>query len=129
MPRCREVAGARKPRALAGQSPWEVLAAVERPAMVPLPPRRLEPAEWRTATVGSHHHASVKGVLYSVPYQLVGARLDVRLSATTVEFHLDVRSKIPPGSPRDVRRIWPTTRPLRPGSSPGTRHGAASTSP
>lgn len=86
---CREVAGARKPRALAGQSPWDVLASVERPAMVPLPPRRLEPAEWRTATVGSDCHASVRGVLYSVPYQLVGTRLDVRLGATTVEFHLD----------------------------------------
>ncbi|MCA4135727.1 IS21 family transposase [Arthrobacter sp. M4] len=86
---CRDVAGARRPRALAGQTSWEVFTAVERPALIPLPARRLEPAEWRTATVGSDCHASVKGVLYSVPYQLVGTRLDVRVSATMVEFHLD----------------------------------------
>ncbi len=55
---------------------------MDRPAWIPLPARGLEPAEWRTATVGSDCNASVRGVLYSVPYQLVGTRLDVRVSAT-----------------------------------------------
>ncbi|MCH6471215.1 IS21 family transposase [Sinomonas terrae] len=83
----REVAGNRKPRALAGDRPWEVLERLERPHLVPLPPRRLEAAAWAVAKVGPDCHASVKGVLYSIPHLHIGVRLDVRITATTVEFH------------------------------------------
>jgi transposase len=44
-----------------------------------------EYAEWCHATVGIDYHVEVDKRGYSVPHRLVGARVDVRLSATTVE--------------------------------------------
>lgn len=62
---------------------------VERPALLPLPAMPWEYAEWRTATVNIDYHIDVARHLYSVPYQLVREKLDIRLSATTMEafFH------------------------------------------
>jgi transposase len=61
---------------------------LDRPAMRPLPPERYRYAEWRQGLVHIDYHVEVAGHYYSVPYQLVKQRLDVRLSAQTVElFH------------------------------------------
>jgi transposase len=58
---------------------------VDRPAMRPLPAERFAYAEWRKARVAIDYHVEVAGHYYSVPYQLVGRSLDVRLSSATVE--------------------------------------------
>jgi len=63
----------------------ELFEKIEKPAMKPLPPTRYEFLEWKTAKVGIDYHISVGSHLYSVPYQLVGERVDVRLSSVTVE--------------------------------------------
>lgn len=58
---------------------------VDRPAMKPLPATPYEFAEWKTATVYINYHVTVDHHHYSVPCTLVGQRLDVRFTATTVE--------------------------------------------
>jgi transposase len=61
---------------------------LDRPALQPLPERRYEFALWRYARVNIDYHVEVERHYYSVPYQLVGTRLDIRITAATVEaFH------------------------------------------
>jgi transposase len=61
---------------------------LDRPALRLLPARQYEFATWKQATVSIDYHVEVARHLYSVPYQLVGRRLDIRLTGTVVEvFH------------------------------------------
>jgi transposase len=62
-----------------------VFAAIDRPAMRPLPPQRYELAEWKHAIVNIDYHIEITGHYYSVPHQLVRHKVEVRFSATTVE--------------------------------------------
>jgi transposase len=61
---------------------------LERPVMQPLPAQRFEYADWKVATVNIDYHVEVERHYYSVPYQLVHERCDVRLTATVVEILL-----------------------------------------
>jgi transposase len=63
----------------------ELFCEIERPALKPLPAQRFELAEWKKATVNIDYHVELDGRFYSVPYQLVHQRLDLRATATTVE--------------------------------------------
>jgi len=63
----------------------ELFENLDKPAMQPLPPNRYEFLEWKTAKVGIDYHIVANKHFYSVPYQLVGEQVDVRLSQTTVE--------------------------------------------
>lgn len=61
---------------------------LDQPALRPLPPQRYEFGEWRRAKVHPDYHVEVKRAYYSVPYRLIGQRVDVRLTAAAVEiFH------------------------------------------
>ena len=63
-------------------------AAIDRPALQPLPAERYVLAEWKTVRVNIDYHVEVDGHYYSVPYSLVRQQLDVRRSAQVVElFH------------------------------------------
>ncbi len=66
---------------------------LERPMMRPLPATRYEFARWRVGLkVNIDYHIEFAHHYYSVPYQLVGARVDVRVTATAVEvFHASRR--------------------------------------
>ena len=57
----------------------------EQAALRPLPTARYELAEWTKATVSIDYHLAVDHRFYSVPYQLVKRRLDVRTTTTTIE--------------------------------------------
>lgn len=61
--------------------------AIDRPALRPLPPTRYDFATWKTMKVGIDYHLEVRAErhYYSVPYRLVAERVEVRLSATTLE--------------------------------------------
>jgi transposase len=83
---CVEVAGARACRPLDGAAPKGVFDAVEREALRPLPAAPFVLATWSTARVGPDIHASVAGTLYSLPWRHIGDRLDVRSTATMVQF-------------------------------------------
>ena len=64
----------------------ELFEDLEREALKPLPGAPYEPSEWRKVTVNIDYH--VEGPdrrYYSVPYQLVRQRLDLRATQTTVE--------------------------------------------
>jgi transposase len=71
-------------QALAG-SRRQLYETLDRPALRPLPPGRFVYAQWRTARVNIDYHVEVEKSYYSVPYQLAGEQVDVRLTATTVE--------------------------------------------
>lgn len=62
-----------------------LFTTLDRPAMKALPESRYVFAEWRRARVHIDYHIEVGGHYYSVPYQLVGQQLEVRLTAHTVE--------------------------------------------
>ncbi len=53
-----------------------------------LPERSYEYAEWRVARVNIDYHIEVERHYYSVPFQLIREKLDVRLTAATVEAFL-----------------------------------------
>ena len=65
---------------------------LDRPAMKPLPPTRYERADWKKAKVNVDYHVAFDDRFYSVPHALVGARVEVRATASTVELlHGNVR--------------------------------------
>lgn len=84
---CLERLNAR-PMRRAGKSRREIFEAIDRPDALPIPQRPYEYAEWGKARVNVDYHVEVDRHYYSVPFQLLRERLDVRLTATTVEaFH------------------------------------------
>jgi transposase len=64
---------------------------LERPALQPLPAQPFELAEWRQARVNIDYHVAVLHHHYSAPHLLVGAQVEVRITATTVEILHDGR--------------------------------------
>jgi transposase len=67
-------------------------AALDQPALRPLPAERYEIGQWRKLKVELDYHVPAEGHFYSVPYQLVGQHVDIRLTAATVEiFHRGLR--------------------------------------
>lgn len=69
--------------------PLEAFEAEDKPAMLPLPEERFEPCTWTTAKVGPDAHCSVGGRLYSIPHEMRGRRLGVRLTDSLVHFFWD----------------------------------------
>lgn len=80
-----EVAGARACRPLDGAAPAAVFAAVEAPALKPLPKTPFVLATWSTGKVGPDIHVKVGAALYSVPWRLIGQLVQARSTATTVQ--------------------------------------------
>ncbi len=62
-----------------------LFAELDKPALKPLPQTRYELAEWKRATVHIDYHVEVDKHRYSVPYQLVSKKVDVRSTQSTVE--------------------------------------------
>lgn len=50
----------------------------------PLPATPFELTQWQTATVNIDYHVEFEKHWYSVPYKLVGKRVDIRATATCV---------------------------------------------
>ena len=63
----------------------------EKPLLMPLPATRFELAEHRTATVQFNYHIAVDKMYYSVPYQYIKDKVDVRVTDTTIEIFKDFR--------------------------------------
>ena len=66
-------------------SRYEIFRDEEQPLLAPLPATPYELAEWKQATVQYNYHISVDGMLYSVPYEFIKRKVDVRVTGTTVE--------------------------------------------
>jgi len=63
--------------------------ADEKPALLPLPRNRFELGTWKVATVAFNYHIGVDEQYYSVPYELIKHKVDVRLTHNTVEIFFD----------------------------------------
>ncbi len=64
----------------------------EREQLLPLPEAAYELATWATATVGYNYHIMVDKKYYSVPYEYIHHKVDIRLTARVVEvFYNSVR--------------------------------------
>jgi transposase len=63
----------------------DLFRELERPALRPLPPQRYELASWKKVTANIDYHVEYDRRFYSVPYQLVRQRLDLRATAATIE--------------------------------------------
>jgi transposase len=83
---CLRVAGPRAHRGLEGAAPLSVFTALEAQALAPLPRTPFELASWSCPRVGPDCHAKVGPVLYSLPWRLIGTRVDARETDRTVEF-------------------------------------------
>ena len=84
----------------------------EKPLLAPLPATRFELSDWKTATVQFNYHISVDGMLYSVPYEYIKKKVDVRVTDTTIEIFYNHnrisshrRLKGCPGSTAPLRNI------------------------
>ena len=75
----------RRPLQKLAVSRHDLYLELDKPALKPLPPTRYEYAEFLKARVNIDYHIEVRGHYYSVPYELKGEQLDVRLSARLVE--------------------------------------------
>lgn len=76
---------ARKIRRL-GISRRELFERVDQPALRSLPVSRFEYAEWKlNVLLGLDYHVEHENHYYSVPYRLARHRVDVRVSANTLE--------------------------------------------
>ncbi len=58
---------------------------LDKPALKALPAAPYQLAYWKKATVHLDYHVEVEGHYYSVPYNLVKKKLEIRYTATTVE--------------------------------------------
>jgi len=59
--------------------------ADEKPFLMPLPPRPYELAEWKLATVQYNYHVTHDFQNYSVPYEYIKQRVDLRITRNCVE--------------------------------------------
>ncbi len=79
-----EKLNARKMRRL-GKSRRELFEEIERASLKPLPVRPYEYAEWAQPSVDLSYHVEHDGHFYSVHFGLIGEKLDLRATETTVE--------------------------------------------
>jgi len=57
----------------------------EKPFLLPLPLRPFELSAWKIATVGPNYHITVDQMNYSVPYEYIKQKVDVRVTRSTIE--------------------------------------------
>lgn len=66
-------------------SRFEIFRDEELPLLAPLPATPYELAEWKKATVQYNYHIYCDEMLYSVPFEYIQRKVDVRLTSKTVK--------------------------------------------
>lgn len=66
-------------------SRYEIFRDEELPHLLKLPTTPYELAEWKSASVLFNYHISVDGMQYSVPYEYIKRKVDVRITDSVVE--------------------------------------------
>ena len=69
-------------------SRFSIFTEEESPALLPLPDKPYELSEWKICTVAYNYHISADKMFYSVPYEYIKKRVDVRLTNRTIEVFL-----------------------------------------
>ena len=60
----------------------------ESSLLTPLPATRLELCDWKIVIVHFNYHIAVDKIYYSVPYQYIKEKADVRITDTTIEIFI-----------------------------------------
>ena len=64
----------------------------EKEYLIPLPKHKFELAEWKVATVQFNYHVTVGKMNYSVPYEYIKQKVDIRITKNTIEvFYKNMR--------------------------------------
>ncbi|MBF0405296.1 MAG: hypothetical protein HQL00_15175 [Nitrospirae bacterium] len=63
----------------------ELFLKIEKAALKPLPVERYEYATFKNVMVSMDYHVELEGYCYSVPYQIVKAHVEAKLTLNTVE--------------------------------------------
>jgi transposase len=63
----------------------QLFESLDKPALKPLPVQPYPYAEWKIAGVNIDYHIEVDRHYYSVPHELIGKKIDVRITETTIE--------------------------------------------
>jgi transposase len=63
----------------------QLFKEVDRPALKPLPFRPYEIVKFSKATISTDYHILVDNNYYSVPYQLIGKKVEIRYTSKTIE--------------------------------------------
>jgi hypothetical protein len=74
-----------KPFQKKGGSRYSVFLEEEKPFLMPLPATPYELAVWKIATVQFNYHISVDKMHYSVPYEYIKHKVDVRVTRNVIE--------------------------------------------
>lgn len=80
-----------RPMRRLGVSRQQLFEQLDRPALKPLPVQRYEIAHWKVVRVNIDYHIELAHNLYSVPYQLLGEKLEARYTATVLELYRNDR--------------------------------------
>jgi len=67
-----------------GKSRRELFEELDKPALLPLPDMRYEHKEFKLLKVSKDYHIQLEHNFYSVPYQLIGKKVEVWFSSKTV---------------------------------------------
>ena len=70
-------------------SRWSAFLEEEKFALSPLPETPYRLSEWRTAKVRPDYHISINSMFYSVPYEIIGKDVDVRVSDRMIEVYFN----------------------------------------
>jgi len=73
-----------KPIKHLGKTRRELFEQIDKPALLPLPSNRYEHKEFKLLKVSKDYHIQLENNFYSVPYQLIGKKVEVWFSAKTV---------------------------------------------
>lgn len=76
-----------RPMKKLGVSRRELYEKLDKPALRPLPQTRYEMAEWKECRANIDYHVEFDRNYYSVPYQLVGEKVEVRATRRVVEIY------------------------------------------
>lgn len=74
-----------RPMQKLGVSRRELYEKLDQPVLMPLPVERYELSTWKPCKVNLDYHVEVDGSYYSVPYQLIDQRVEVRKTISMVE--------------------------------------------
>ena len=75
-----------------GCSRYSLYREIDQPALKPLPEIPYERFLWKTCKAGKNYHIPIAQAEYSVPYTLVGQKMECRYNGKIVEFFCRGRS-------------------------------------
>lgn len=70
-----------------GKSRYDLFVELDKPALRPLPQERYTITAWRKAKVHIDYHVDVAKTYYSVPYTLLGQKVDIGSTSSIVEIY------------------------------------------